>query len=34
MATDEEIKNEFKRSGFILVEEDEILKRCKRDTIP
>jgi DNA polymerase alpha subunit B len=28
MATDEEIKNEFKRSGFILVEEDEILKRC------
>ncbi|KAG7586165.1 DNA polymerase alpha/epsilon subunit B [Arabidopsis thaliana x Arabidopsis arenosa] len=28
MATDEEIKNEFKRSGFTLVEEDEILKRC------
>ncbi|XP_010415340.1 PREDICTED: DNA polymerase alpha subunit B-like [Camelina sativa] len=28
MATDEEIKNEFKRSGFTLVEEDEILKQC------
>lgn len=29
MATDEEIKREFNRSGFGLVEEDEILKRCK-----
>ncbi|KAL1216416.1 hypothetical protein V5N11_026347 [Cardamine amara subsp. amara] len=28
MATDEEIKTEFKRSGFTIVEEDEILKRC------
>uniref|UniRef100_A0A1J3JR56 DNA polymerase alpha subunit B n=1 Tax=Noccaea caerulescens TaxID=107243 RepID=A0A1J3JR56_NOCCA len=28
MATDQEIKREFKRSGFALVEEDEILKRC------
>ncbi|VVB14842.1 unnamed protein product [Arabis nemorensis] len=28
MATDEEIKSEFNRSGFALVEEDEILKRC------
>lgn len=31
MATDKEIKSEFKRSGFALVEEDEILKRCKRE---
>ncbi|CAN8243808.1 unnamed protein product [Cochlearia groenlandica] len=28
MATDEALKREFKRSGFALVDEDEILKRC------
>ncbi|ESQ28529.1 hypothetical protein EUTSA_v10018287mg [Eutrema salsugineum] len=28
MATDEEIKREFNRSGFALVEEEEILERC------
>ncbi|CAH2065947.1 unnamed protein product [Thlaspi arvense] len=28
MATDEEIKREFERIGFSLVEEEEILKRC------
>ncbi|KFK41171.1 hypothetical protein AALP_AA2G094900 [Arabis alpina] len=28
MATNEELKREFNRSGFALVEEDEILKRC------